>query len=578
MASLSSNFNVGNVSAPSLVKSAATLQNEEAEYNDEIAKINWDNSGYTDAAFQEYQTYLQGRVGTLTSDGTPTDLTKAAEMTQDIVTATHSNISYHIQQDNIQVMSQGDGGTASGYLSKMNVIGAQYQTAVSIGDTTLADSLESQYYSVSQSYQSALQTSATAATTLANAQDSTGAANNEHVATTLTDQLKQLNTALSEAGPNGTNTAIQNWMKSSNVVATMKTLGVTVPGGAQPNYFDIVSGVTQAMANSHYQAYLALQGSTDASAPLDAQTYYQDAANLMGGVTKVSTMAGDMTLQDVQTASANPKMYVASENADGTWAYKQSSIVGYTTQGTTTNVNGQTVPNVVPEYSGTLSKATANQSDVNSLQKLGFTVLTKSGSSISNGYQVEANTNKLPTYLQKLMPSKNATFYVQAMANGSYQFVLPNSSGASQIISLATDGTGKTGAFDTTSGKPQAMGGEYGFDESANSMINSAAITQTRNAALQKQVATQAQAAQAQASAEKAAAAGKTTLAPLSKAPAPAPLKAPAPAPLPAPKAAPNALQKAASAPNTSGNVVERAATDVGHAVEGAIGAIGSLF
>ena len=538
MPSLTDNFKVGNASAPSLIKSAATLQNELATYNDDAAKIAYENSGYTDDAYNTYTTYLQGRISTLSSSGTIPDLTKAQTMQQDLITATHSNISYHIQQANIQLMSSGDAGTAAGYQTKMNVIGQQYQTALSIGDTTLADSLESQYYSVSQSYQSALQTSATAATTLANAQASTNAANNEHVATTLSGEIKLLNNALAEAGPNGTNTAIKNWMKSSNIQATMKSLGVNLPNGAQPNYFDIINGVTQAMATAHYNAYLALQGSSDASAPQDAQTEYTNSQNIMYGITKTPTLAGDMTLQDIQTAAANKNMYVASENPDGTWSYKVSNIVGYTTQGTTTNVNGQTVPNVVPVYSGSLSKTTANSQTISQLQKMGFSMLTSSTGSVANGYQVQASKS-LPTWLQKLLPSKNSTFYIQKMANGSMQFVVPNASGADQIISIATDSKGLTGGFNMTSGKPKSLGGEYGFDESANSIINSGAVVQARNAALQKQVAA--------AQALKLTSGGvDAPVKPLLAAPAAPKPVAPKPAPLPAPtpQAAPTVVDK----------------------------------
>lgn len=572
MVSLTDNFNVGNVSAPSLIKSAATLTNELDSYNDEEAKITFENSGYTDAAYQAYTSYLQGRVSTLSASDTVTDQTKAIGMQQDIVTATHSNISYHIQQANIQVMASDDGGTAQGYQTKMNVVGAQYQTAVAIGDTTLADSLESQYYSLSQSYQNAL-------TTSSNSADALSAANGEHTATTLEDSLKDLNDALGEAGPAGTNTAIKNWISSSGIEKNLNAMGVQLPGGAAPNYFDIVSGITQAMANAHYNAATAMQGSSSEDAPMDVQTYYADYTNIMNGITSMPTLGGSMTLQAMQTAAANPNMYVASENADGTWSYKVSDIVGYTTKGTTTNVNNQVVPNVVPVYSGNLTKTYGNQSTISKLQKMGFNVITTSSSSITNGYQVEAS-NKLPSYLQKLMPSKNAAFYVQQMPNGTMQFVIPDSTGAPQIITLATDNKNLTGAFNTTTGKPTAVGGQYGFDESTNSLINAGEATQARTTALRNQINTVQAAKTAQAVAIKALAQGKPATAPIAKTPPPLALpKAPAP-PLAkaAGPAAPNALQKAAEAPNKSSNPVERVATDVGHAAEGVVGAIGSLF
>src|SRR6185312_8876527 len=105
MASLSSSSSrLGNVTASSLVRSAGTLQREIATFQDNAAKISYENSGHTDEAYQAYVNYLQGRIKTLASSSSVTDLNKAQSLQQEVVTATHANVSYQIQQENMRLM------------------------------------------------------------------------------------------------------------------------------------------------------------------------------------------------------------------------------------------------------------------------------------------------------------------------------------------------------------------------------------------------------------------------------------------------------------------------------------------
>ena len=569
-----------------LVKSASTLQYDIEEANDEAAENAFAND-HSDTGLQTYEAYLAPRITQLQTMGTGSAIVHAQTLEDDAQNAVKSNVTYNIQQENIQLMATGDSGTVAGYQQKMNVIAQEYSTIQSTDPTATDElsTLESEYYSASQSMQSAQQTAATAATSLANTSDAVNAADNEHVADTYADMIKDLNNEVENAGPAGTNTAIKNWLASptgKSYIAGLQTMGVTIPKGAAPNYFDLVNGAVQAQIQAHTLSAQALAGSTDASAPYDIEEQTQEAYALQNGMTTTSTIAGDMSITDIETAAANPAMYVSEENADGTWTMKVSTITGYKTEGTTTDVNGNKVPNVVPIYSGqlssSLSSAEAGQAPVKQLQKLGFTVLSESG----GGYMVQANTNKtkstaaLPSYMQRLMSTKNNAFYVVPKADGTIQFTMPDKNGAPQIIQIATDSKGLTGAFNMTSGKPQAMGGEYGFDEAQNSLVNAAAITRAHQTAIVNTIKANATPPELQATQQKAIT-QLTTLNPKA-APTPAtsipkvaaPKIAPAPTPAPA-KAAPTPS-------NTGSNVVERAATDVGHAAESVVSDIGKLF
>lgn len=568
-----------------LVKSAATLQSQLEEAEDDTMAQNFADD-HSDAGLQAYEAYLTPRITQLQTGGTGADILRATTLVGDANDAVKDNVSFNVQTENMQLNESGIADTVAGYQQKMNVISQEYSTlqASNPGDIDTLTTLESQYYSASQSMQSAQQTAATAATTLANASAGVSAANNEHVADSYATMIKQLNNEVESAGPAGTNTAIKNFLASPTgvkYVAGLQKMGVKVPAGAAPNYFDIVNAGVQGQIQAHTLSAQALAGSTDASAPYDANQQSNDASNLSTGITTTSTVAGDMSIGDLATAAANPGMYVPEENTDGTWTMKISNIIGSKVEGTTTDVNNNTVPNVVPIYSGklssSLSSAEAGQPVVKQLTNLGFTVLN----STQGVYMVQANNTKtkinpaLPSYLQHLMSQKNNAFPIIPMADGTLRFTMPDKNGAPQIIQLATDSKGLTGAFNMTSGKPQAMGGEYGFDEAQNTLISSAAITRAQNTALVSTIKANATPPELQATQQKTVA-DLTTINPKAE-PTPATTVPKVAAPKAAP--APAAPVKAAPTPsNTGSNVAERAATDVGHAAEAVGSAIGSAI
>lgn len=156
MASLSPSTDIGG-SASSLVRSAASLTSQIQAYNDSLQAFQYQNSAYTDDSFSSYKTYLQDRIDALSSSGSVADASKALTLTKTLEAATKSNISAGIQRENIQIMA----GNAS-LTDKYNLVAGQFQRAIANGDLTLAQSLESQAYSINQSIKYQAQQAASA--------------------------------------------------------------------------------------------------------------------------------------------------------------------------------------------------------------------------------------------------------------------------------------------------------------------------------------------------------------------------------------------------------------------------------
>lgn len=513
MASLSSTFNVGDGSASSLIKSATTLQNELATYEDDSQKIAFENSGYTDAAFTTYSNYLNSRISTLSSSGTVEDQIKAQTMQQEVVTATHSNISFHIQQDNIQLMSSGISGTAAGYYQKMQVLQGQYQTATSIGDTTLADSLMNQYYSASQSYQSALQTAADSAATLA----STNATTEKEVTTNLDGALKTLNDTVKAGG--NMNTAITSWVNTNKT--TLNALGVVLPQNAAPNYWNIVNGVVGAK----YTAYNLLSSMYSSTDPQASLTYSGDATSLFNGETTVSTLAGSLNAQQIAQAEVDPNMFTTNVT---TGKMEMNQKTGLQFAGSN---QGQFKGSLENTYSGDTTKTVfLSPAQTNQMTKLGLeftesksapktaqaTTVDKSlgidnpqadksaGTSTetaTNGVTATV-TNKSPEWLRNLASqmtggatgtNASLNLYVDQQIPGGYLEFGHAGAGSDEYYIIGSDGKGLTGGFAVTQGTDgslniQSMGGQYGFDQSSvQTTINNALNNRVQLATTQTQ-------------------------------------------------------------------------------------------
>ena len=479
MASLLTNAKLGNTGVSGLIKSAATLQNEINTYQDALQAQTYAMSAKTTNDLAAYQSFLSGRITQLQSTGSVTDATKAITLENTLTSAIKANGSADIQRENIQIMS----GNAT-LTDKYNAIVSQYSRAVGIGDMSLAQSLMSQAYSVSQSIQYQNQEAASAASTLRAAGSSSAVTYQSEVITNLDNGLKDLNNAAKGMSENAFNAYAKQYVQAN--AATFKALGVALPSGAQPNYFDIVAGVQGA-------EYNALVLKAQAEAPINPQTaqdYAYQAQFLNDGTTKIKTLGGSLTLQQVQQAASDPSMF-AYDSSTGT--YKMTTQTGWQY-----NAQGE----LQPTYSGYVSTGVADKfyfltpNETKAMAKLGlqFTMNTtgKSAGTTGNGVMVQA-TNKTPVWLQDILGKNGVTnFYTDEKGN----LMFKGGTGTTEsYFTLATDSRGLSGLVQhMPDGTAKLIGGDYGFNPSViQNMLNQASNTQqqikvenmTQTAALQ---------------------------------------------------------------------------------------------
>lgn len=499
---LSSSQQLGNASVSSLIKSASSLETELAAFQDDEAKITYENSAKTAADLQQYTSYLNGRIGTLQSTGSVTDATKALNMGQDIISATHENISADIQRENINLMSQGMGGSAAGYQQKMGVVANEYSRALGIGDDALAQSLMSQYYSLSQSYQNAVQTASDAASTLSSAGTSSKVSYEGDVVSNLKDFLTSFTGTAKNLSENELNSTTAAYAKTA--APTLKALGVNL-GSSQPNYWDLVSGVAGAI----YNAQVLKAQAESVTNPLLAQTDALEAQDYITGASKFSTLAGDLTVQEIQQAQQDPQMF-AYDSSSGTFKKTVQSGWQYMTM---TNADGTSGKELVPQYSGYTSTKQANQitflSPTQTIQmtKLGLDFTENvSGKSVANtstgrsgttgnGVEVQLSSNS-PQWLKNVL-GQGGVSNIYLGQDGFLQFKGAASSGqGDSVYTIATDTKGLHGLYEQLpDGSMHLAGGDYGFDADAtNLLINQAQQQQHVVAVQQAQAQAQLQA------------------------------------------------------------------------------------
>lgn len=437
MASLS----FGNSSSSALIKSANTAASQIASYNDSLAEYEYQLSAKTDDDLQTYQNYLNKRIDTLNTSGTVTDASKALSLTKSLTSAISTNTSTNITRENIQIMA--GNGTLT---DKYNTIVSQYQRAVGIGDDALAQSLESQAYSVSQSIQSQAQTAADAATALAKAGASSTAGSQEHIATNLQVSLQQLNNDIKNSGQKDFNSTVAKWVSTNS--STLTALGVALPKGAQPNYFDIVNGVAGAIYNAHMLAYSAELPYN----PDSAQTYYNDAMKLATGISTLPTLAGAKSVQDIQEAAADPARF-AYDEASGKFVQTQQT-------GNQVTQTGQ----VQPTYSGSVNKAVVlSPQQTAQMTKFGLNFDTQTGGTVNNGVRVQS-TDATPPWLSKIL-GKNGVTNAYSV-NGNLQFEADSASGTGKAVyTIVSDPSGKHGVYESDNTGDRLLGGDQGFND-----------------------------------------------------------------------------------------------------------------
>lgn len=410
---------VGSTSA--LLRTANSLATQLQSNQDAEMASQWDASNKTDDDLAAYVDYLNQRIGQETANGSATAQGKVISLSNTIRTAQRANTSSDISAANIQVIN----GSATKQ-DKYNVISQQYIQAVNNGDLSLAQSLESQAYSLSQSIQVDAQNAASAAKTLASA----GATDQQNVADNLGASLSQLNADIKEAGAKNLNSSVSTWLNAkdpttglsnSDVLAKM---GVNLPAGAQPNYFSLVQAVAGAQYQAHMLAYSALKD-TD---PEQALKYLNQAIAINNGTSKIDTLAGSMSVNDINDAITDPSRF-AYDQSTGTLKQTKISNQVVTSPG-----------NVSPQFTGSIEQTIfLTPKQTTQMNELALQFSSTKGVT-GNGVQVQATANS-PTWLTSVL-GKNGVTNMNTV-NGNLQFVANAKDGVGQdVYTIVKDANG----------------------------------------------------------------------------------------------------------------------------------------
>lgn len=488
MARLSSSVSLGTGSVSSLIKSAQSLATQEADYQDALAAYTYSNSAYTDEAFKTYSDYLNGRITDLNSTGTLTNAQKALTLTKTLESAMHSNVSASIVRENIAIM----GGQATD-TQKLDLIGAQYQRAYSNGDLTLAQSLMSQYYSLSQKIQYDAQQAASASAALgrayaasARSTASGNAADQGDVVTQLSHDLANFKSIAQTEGEGPMNAALKAYAKQA--APQLAALGVKI-NTSQPNVWDVISGVVGAIYN-----HKVMQAVAEAQVnPNKATNYLNDATDIMRGITKFDTPTrNQMTLQQIQQAAQDPAMF-AYNGATGqfeltkTIGYQYQTFTGYNTD-SAGNVQTYQYQALVPQYSGYRVGNPQNKvylltpTQTMAMQTLGLNfgenppAKGQATGTTGDGVTVQATANT-PQWLRQLMAGDsgdlNPMSQMYTDQQGGLIFAGNSVTGQGRaFFTLMKDANGHFGVFEhMADGTTIRAGSDYGFNWGAASLL-----------------------------------------------------------------------------------------------------------
>lgn len=467
MASLSSTGRIGNTGASSLLKSASGLANQLADYNDKVAAANWASSDKGDAAWSEYQSYLTDRSNKLNATGVLSDASKALTMSDSLRSASREYVSSSIAKQSIGIL---EGNSTP--QDKYSALVGFYNTAVSTGDDQLAQNIRMQADNLSQTiqYQSDQAQKAQVALTKANAADAKSNADQlgagyKNLAQGMQDALKTLTNEYKQEGQVGFNANLKQFAdKYKSVIESLPGPDgkpIKLGGGAAPTIGDIVSGV----AAASHSYYVSAAQATALENPAQAQSYQQSADNIVNGLTKFTTPAGEMNLDQIVNYTNNANNWSEKIDQNGNHTQVANALQSYTYDA---NGNVQQITTGHTEQTP-IDKNTQNKIE-GQLKTLGFDEVKRN----SDGtFQVQLGSGSSKWLDPNAVGSTNNGYLQLAYTPNGFQFTNNN-----KIYTLTTDKKGLGGVFQNNAyGLPSHIAGQYGFNNSDNGLIGASGAT-----------------------------------------------------------------------------------------------------
>lgn len=452
---------LGNIGASSLVKSAASVASQIATYNDAVAAQQWNNSAQTDADWQVYSEYLNGRITKLQGQGTLSGLSKATSLVNTYQSANRSYVSNTIQRATMAIIE--GNGTAT---DKLSTIDNLYYQAVANGDMNLAQNLASQHDSLSQQIQYDQQVAATANESLVKANIAAQEKGYKDAIGAIKSEIQRLNLGFKTAGQAPLTGELKS--ASSNIKAIIDAANeslpddqkIVIPSGANLNNGSLIQGALNAMGTMYGLA--SDIAATTPGGSSDTEDLRQKSIDIFSGVTTIKAFGRDWNLAEANEYAANPKSYITVNDENGT------RVVKAKVNGISFDANGNLVKSYSTDIDTTTNKAVGNVSMANmnsngqdeskrnrdntkkELEAAGFTVdkIDPETGEVTVSFSKDGKNSWATDAIKQYGLNNNGTYKVIQTSSG-YQLMQANdmpivgSNGQSLLLELQRDEGGR---------------------------------------------------------------------------------------------------------------------------------------
>lgn len=447
----------------SLLRSASAAQKRVQAQRDAEVAYNWNNSYQTIDNYREYAAYLDKRAKGISDPSAALTLQKAKD------SAYKGYVGNEIQRKTSAVLQ---GRSTS--VDKFNTILNFMQEAQDIGQYALAQNLNSQLDTLSVSIQNEAQRAQDSAQRLgemqqayAEKQAKAGAAANLSMGKTLEAGLGELQNAFAKGGQTAYNAAAKKFVDQNKTMIESLT-GKKLPKDISTNIGQVVEGTIQGIATYYKMAGEAI-AMTD---PEKAVEYQDKALGIINGNVKYKTPAGNMSLYDAREFAQNPTLYGQTQDKNtGQFGLTKRALAGYAV-----DEQGNVIKQATTNFTSGVSKNDKGvKAEMKRLEKLGFGAVNYDEATGQYSAQLSNKTNEWFKATDIGLP-ENSQINLIKTATG-FQYV---DATGKNLYNLAVDDKGLGGIYKVDNlNKQTHLSGQYGFNQSANSLIKRADFLQT---------------------------------------------------------------------------------------------------
>lgn len=447
----------------SLLRSASAARKKvEAQQDSEVA-YKYSTSAKTFENYKEYSAYLQKRAKSITDPGAALTLQKTADA------AYKGYISNEIQRQTINTL-EGRGTS----MDKYNKIYSFMDQAMKSGQYDLAQSLNLQLDNLYINIQNEARTAQESAARLGEAQvkyqeklAKANAASNLSMGKSLEAGLESLNQAFAKGGQTAYNAAAKTFVNQNRELIE-KLTGEKLPKDVSTNLGQVISGTIKGIG-TYYNLASEAVAMTD---PEKAVEYQDKARSIASGQKKYATPAGQMSYQDAQEFAKNQGLYGQVQNTEtGQFGLARRAISGYQV-----DEQGNITKQATPYFQG--QQPTDNKmtnADKKQLEKLGFGAVNYDQKTGQYTAQLGEKTNEWFKATDIGLPEGSQINLIKT-ADG-FQYV--DGSGKN-LYNIAVDDRGLGAVYKVDNlNKQTHLSGQYGFNQSVNSLIKRADFLQT---------------------------------------------------------------------------------------------------